>query len=75
MPVIIHIILIVNILIIHKTIGISIKVNPVSISIRSNYKGMSIGVAVNSSGLVGIGKLFLGKSAGVCDCSITASIT
>ena len=49
MPVIIHIILIVNVLIIYKTIGISIKVNPVSISIRSNYKGMAIGVAVNSS--------------------------
>ena len=75
MPVIIHIILIVNILIIHKTIGISIKVNPVSISIRSNYKGMAIGVTVNSSGLVGVCKLLLGKSAGICDCSITASIT
>ena len=41
-PVIIHIILIVNILVVCKTIGISVKVLPVAISIRGNNKRMSV---------------------------------
>ncbi len=57
MPVIFHIILIVNVLIIYKTIGISIKSQPSFHFHPSNYKGMAIGVTVNSSGLVGVCKL------------------
>lgn len=60
---------IICILFIDEVVNISIRINPVSISIRCDNKRMSVRVTIQGSCLICIGQLFLCESTGICCCS------
>ena len=66
MPVIACAILCIHILVICKAVGISVKINPVSVSVRLNYQRLTVRVSVNSSCFICIGKLFFCKACRIC---------
>ena len=74
MPVIACAVLCIHILVICKAVGISVKINPVSVSVRLDYQRLTVRVSVNSSCFICIGKLLISKACGIC-CSLRRSLS
>ena len=68
MPVVACSVLVVSVLIAGKVVGISVKVNPASVSVRCDHKRMSVRITIDGSCLICVGKLFICESCRVGNC-------
>ena len=75
MIVIVNAVLIINVLTISKIIGISVIITPCTVTVRINYKRISVGVSVNSSCLICIiVRIICSYRCSVCIISIGRTI-
>ena len=68
MPVVACSVLVVSVLIAGKVVGISVKVNPASVSVRCDHKRMSVRITIDGSCLICVGKLLICESCRVGNC-------